>query len=844
MADYDFKAIEARWARRWEESGDGRTDWDSEREPCYVLSMFSYPSGDKLHLGHWYNYVPADTYARFERMRGRNVFQPVGFDSFGLPAENYAIKCGVHPGLHTDANIKVIREQLRTLTPMYDWRSELATHTPTYYKWTQWLFLTLLRHGLAYRSAMPVNWCPSCQTVLANEQVTDGCCERDGSEVERRNLTQWCFRITKYADRLIDNLAGLDWPEETKKKQINWVGRSHGADVVFAVPASDVHGDLPAGTETLAGGDVSLRVFTTRPDTLFGVTYMALAPEHPLAEILADDAHREGVREYRRQAARLSEVDRQSTDRPKTGVHTGALAVNPVNGERVPVLVADYVLATYGTGAVMAVPAHDERDFAFAQELDLPVRRVIIAPGESDAATLVEAHTGDGAMVNSGGYDGQPNREAGAAIVAELETRGLGRLTIQYRLRDWIISRQRYWGAPIPIVHCPVCGEVPVPEDQLPLELPAVENYRPEGMSPLAAAEEWMATPCPQCGGDARRDADTMDTFVCSSWYYLRYFQPNREDAAFDFELLKRWMPVAMYVGGADHAYGHLIYSRFINMVLYDLGLVPSEEPFATLRHQGMITRDGTKMSKSKGNTVVPAEYLERYGTDCLRTYLMFGFAFAEGGDWTDDGIDGIWRYLSRVWRLVQAAIEARSPAGDAGDDAVPIPAEERDARWRTLRVVLHNSIKGCTQDVERFQFNTALSRLMELTNALYAYAGRNVLSLDDDHAAEALRSLIKMLAPFAPSLGAELWSTLGEGDNVFDDPWPTWNPAFLVGDIVTYVIQINGKIRERMDAARDADRDAVGAEARTCGRIPELLGDSVIRKVIVVPNKLVNFVI
>ncbi len=844
MADYDFKTIEERWARRWQETDDGAMDRDSDREPCYVLSMFSYPSGDKLHLGHWYNYVPADTYARFERMRGRNVFQPVGFDSFGLPAENYAIKCGVHPGVHTAENIKVIREQLKTLAPMYDWSSELATHTPVYYKWTQWLFLKMLENGLAYRSAMPVNWCPSCQTVLANEQVVDGCCERDGSEVERRNLTQWCFRITEYADRLIDNLADLDWPEETKKKQINWVGRSHGAEVVFAVPRDRIAGDLPEGTETLENGDVALRVFTTRPDTLYGVTYMAVAPEHPLAEALADADHLEGVRTYKREAGRLSEVDRQSTDRPKTGVHTGAVAVNPVNGEEVPVLVADYVLATYGTGAVMAVPGHDERDFAFAGELELPVRKVILAEGEDPAAPMDEAYTGDGSMINCDDeYAGRPNREAGGAIVAALEERSLGKATIQYRLRDWIISRQRYWGAPIPVVHCPDCGEVPLPEDQLPLELPDVENYRPEGMSPLASAEEWMATECPKCGGAATRDPDTMDTFVCSSWYYLRYLQPNRDDAPFDLETLAPWMPVHMYVGGADHAYGHLIYSRFVNMALFDQGLVPSEEPFRALRHQGMITRDGAKMSKSKGNTVVPADYLDRYGTDCLRTYLMFGFAFAEGGDWTDEGIDGIWRYLNRVARLVDAAVEGRSPAGDAGDAAAPIPTDEAEARWKALRVVMHNSIKGCTQDVERFQFNTALSRLMELTNALYAYAGQNVLTLDDPHAAEAVGVLVRMLAPFAPYMGAELWERLGNG-HVFDAEWPAWDEAHLVADTVTYVVQINGKIRERLEAPRDADREAVGEQAKVCGRIPELLGDAEIRKVIVVPNKLVNIVI
>ncbi|MBU0743241.1 leucine--tRNA ligase [bacterium] len=844
MSEYDFREIEERWRKRWEETRHDETDHVSDRPRCYCLSMYSYPSGDRLHLGHWYNYVPADTWARFKRMRGFNVFQPVGFDSFGLPAENYAIKCGVHPGVHTAENIRIIREQLKTLGPMYDWRSELATHTPEYYKWTQWLFLTLYRNGLAYRAAMPVNWCPSCQTVLANEQVVDGACERDGAEVERRNLTQWCFRITRYADRLIDNLASLDWPEETKKKQINWIGRSHGAEVVFTVPAGTVDGALPAGTETDAAGGALLRVFTTRPDTLYGVTYMALAPEHPLVAALTDEAHRSGVSDYRRKAQRLSEVDRQSTDRPKTGVHTGAVAVNPVNGERVPVLVADYVLATYGTGAVMAVPAHDERDFAFAAELGLPVRRVILAPGGDPEAPLEAAYTEPGSMLNSGEHDGMDSVEGGRRIVESLAARGLGAATIQYRLRDWIISRQRYWGAPIPIVHCAHCGEVPVPDEQLPVLLPEVAEYRPRGKSPLAACASYMNTRCPQCGEPARRDPDTMDTFVCSSWYFLRYLEPGLDTAPFRRETLAKWFPIEMYVGGADHAYGHLIYARFINMVLYDLGLVPSEEPFRSLRHQGMITRNGEKMSKSKGNTVVPADYLANYGTDTLRTYLMFGFAFAEGGDWTDDGIDGVWRYLNRVWRLIDAAQDGHSPAGDAPADAVPLAPDDTRRRWPRLRRVMHNSIKGCTQDIERFQFNTALSRLMELTNALYHYAGRDIVDLGDANFREGLEVLVRMLAPFAPHLGAELWERLGGGTSVFDATWPQWREEYLIADSITYVIQINGKIRERMEASRDAERGQLEREALSHGRIPELIGDKTVRKVIVIPNKLVNIVV
>jgi len=843
MADYAFQEIEQRWREHWARTGHDQVDWNSDKPKCYCLSMFSYPSGDKLHLGHWYNYVPADTWARYRRQRGDNVFQPVGFDSFGLPAENFAIKCGVHPGAHTAENIAFIREQLRTLGPMYDWRSELATHTPEYYAWTQWLFLTLFEHGLAYRAAQPVNWCDSCQTVLANEQVDDGVCERCKSEVVRKNLTQWCFRITRYADRLIDNLPALDWPEETKKKQTAWIGRSHGAEVVFAArPAAGAA--APGSADTLADGSLALRVFTTRPDTLFGVTYLALAPEHPLVDVLTGAEHREGVAAYRRQSSRLSEVDRQSSDRPKTGVPTGATAVNPVNGEAVPILVADYVLAGYGTGAVMAVPAHDERDFAFAAALGLPVRRVILPAGAAPDAPLDEAWTGPGLMTASGAYNGCDSEQGARLVVADLEARGSGRATVQYRLRDWLISRQRYWGAPIPIIHCPTCGEVPVPRDRLPVLLPDDVDFRPRGKAPLASSEAFMAVDCPSCGGPARRDPDTMDTFVCSSWYFLRYPEPGLRDAPFRYETLRKWLPVDMYVGGADHACGHLIFSRFITMVLHDLGLVPVEEPFARLRHQGMITRDGEKMSKSKGNTVVPADYLERYGTDTLRAYLMFGFAFAEGGDWTDEGIDGIWRYLNRVWRLVDAVLDDRSPAGDAPVDAAAMTDEQAAARWPQLRLVRHNSVRGCTQDLERFQFNTALSRLMELTNALYQYCGRERPRPGDADFRDALTSLVQMLAPFAPHLGAELWQRLGREGSVFDHPWPAWRDEFLVADTVTYVIQINGKIRERMEAPRDADAGQVERDALAHGRVPELVGSGPVRKVVVVPGKLVNIVV
>jgi leucyl-tRNA synthetase len=843
---YDFKSIENNWRKKWADSDHDLTDLDAndDRKSTYCLSMFSYPSGDKLHLGHWYNYVPADTWARFRRMCGDNVFQPVGFDSFGLPAENYAIKCGVHPHTHTEENICVIRDQLKTLGAMYDWRSELATHRPEYYKWTQWLFLQLYKNDLAYRDDSPVNWCTSCQTVLANEQVVDGYCERCDNSVESKKLTQWKFRITKYADRLIDDLEVLDWPEETKKKQLSWIGRSNGAEVNFIVPVESAHGDLPEDTEFDENGNIVLRVFTTRPDTLFGVTYMALAPEHPLSVHLTEKDKVSEVKKYIQDATKLSEVDRQGSDLKKTGIHTGTFAVNPVNGEEIPILIADYVIASYGTGAVMAVPAHDQRDFEFSIELNLPMKRVILGADQDSNLEMKEAWTEDGLMVNSSEYNGQQNRCAGEEIIVALSESNQGKQTIQYRLRDWLVSRQRYWGSPIPIIHCPKCGEVPVPEDQLPLELPSDVDYKPKGKSPLESSDSYMNVECPECGGDARRDSDTMDTFVCSSWYFLRYFKPNLDDSMFLKSDTLKWMPIEMYVGGADHAYGHLIFSRFITKVLHDLGYLGFEEPFKALRHQGMITRDGQKMSKSKGNTVVPADYLEDYGTDTLRTYLMKGFAFAEGGDWTDNGIEGIHKFLTRVWRLTHSAL-AHQPLGQDMGDGVPLISEsEREKRWPKLRVVLHNSIMACTRDLERFQFNTAVSKLMELNNALREYSATDAVSLDDPYFKEALINLIQMLSPFAPHFGAELWDRVGGIGSVFDSSWPQHNDAYLVSDTVIYVIQINGKIREKMEASKSTPKDEIEKEAMTIGRIPELIGDNQIRKVIVVPGKLVNIVI
>ncbi|MFH1842825.1 MAG: leucine--tRNA ligase [bacterium] len=844
MASYDFAGIEAKWQQRWRDEKYHETDLSRSDNKCYCLVMFPYPSGEKLHLGHWMSYVPVDAWARFRRMQGYNVFQPIGFDSFGLPAENFAIKCGVHPRIHTEENMVFIREQLHSLGAMHDWSCEVATHRPDFYRWTQWLFLQLFHHDLAYRAAMPVNWCNSCQTVLANEQVSDGACERCKSQVERQNRTQWCFRITAYADRLIDDLDRVEWPEETVKKQRSWIGRSVGAEVEFQVPAMSLSGELPEGWERDEDGGVNLRVFTTRPDTLFGATYMVIAPEHPLVSALTSQDNRDAVTDYVRRARLLSEVDRASGSLEKSGVPTGAVAINPVNGESIPIWVADYVLASYGTGAVMAVPAHDTRDFEFAQTFSLPIRKVILAPGDEPDSPLTEAYTESGTMLQSGEFNGLANGEGGKRIVAELAAENRGRAAVQYRLRDWLVSRQRFWGAPIPIVHCPDCGEVPVPEEELPVELPDDVDFRPTGVSPLASSESFMAVSCPKCGQPARRDPDTMDTFVCSSWYYLRYPCTDETERPFSPEKMQSWLPVDQYVGGSDHACGHLIFSRFVTKVLHDLGHLQFDEPFLRLNHQGMILSDGEKMSKSKGNVVSPDGYLEQYGTDALRAYMMKGFAFSEGGDWSDEGLEGVFRYLQRVWRLVEAALTGTSPAGDATADPPLLTAAEAEERGAELRCVMHNSIKGCSVDTERFQFNTAISRLMELTNALYAYAGRSRVGLDDQRYREGIEILVKMLAPFAPHLGEELWTRIGGEGHVFAQQWPEWDEAALTRATVTMVVQINGKIRERMEVPVDADRESVAEQAQAHGRIPDLLADQTIRKVIVVPNKLVNIVV
>jgi len=816
-----FKKIEQKWKKYWEDHKTYQVDLDKPGRKIYCLVMFPYPSADKLHLGHWFNYGPADTWSRFKRLNGYHVFQPMGFDAFGLPAENYAIKTGVHPQETTRANVDFIRNQLKEIGAMYDWRHEVDTSSPDYYKWTQWLFLQFYKKGLAYREKAAVNWCPSCQTVLANEQVHEGFCERCGTAVDKKFLTQWFLRITSYAERLLSGLDRIQWPEKTKLMQLNWIGKSLGTDIVFEIDSDPKE---------------KVTVFTTRPDTLFGATYLVLAPEHPLvAKITTPDKTRD-VESYITQAARISDIDRVSTVREKTGVFTGTYAVNPVNNTRIPVWIADYVLITYGTGAIMAVPAHDERDFEFAKKFNIDIIKVILEPGTKMEDPLTMAYTGEGTMINSGSYQGLPSGEGSEKISADLEEKGIGKRTIKYKFRDWLISRQRYWGAPIPIIFCKKCGEVPVPEEHLPVLLPYDVDFKPKGVPPLATSEEFYHTTCPVCHGDAKREVDTMDTFVDSSWYFLRYTSSRLQDKAWDYDLVKAWLPVDQYIGGVDHATMHLLYARFFVMALYDMGLVPFEEPFQKLVHQGIIKGpDGMRMSKTRGNVINPEEFLQKFGSDVFRVYLMFGFDFQAGGPWDDSGIAAIDKFLNRVWRLVKnnrALLLAENNNGEEGEQE------------SSLLRVLHHSIKGVTNDTERFHFNTAISRIMELVNELYRYTGEVLPEkINVSLLSKSVKDLIILLAPFAPHLTEELWEMAGGPSSVFDQQWPAFDEKYLIQDEITWVIQINGKIRERTQAKTDLTEAEAKDLALKTGRIPELLAELKIRKVIVVPRKLINIV-
>lgn len=785
MGNYST-AIDKKWQDKWAESGLYKFDPNKEGEKLYVLEMFSYPSGSQLHAGHWFNYGPVDSWARFKRMQGYNVFQPMGFDAFGLPAENFAIKTGIHPQDSTIKNIAKMEEQLKAMGAMFNWENEVVTCSPEYYKWTQWLFLKLYEKGLAYRKKAPVNWCPSCQTVLANEQVVDGACERCSTEVTKKDLTQWFFKITDYADELLDKLDGLDWPEKTVSMQKHWIGRSTGSQVNFKVKDSDLNFD----------------VFTTRVDTLCGVSYVVLAPENPLVDEIVSAEQKEAVENYKEEAKKQSDIERQSISREKTGVFTGAYAIHPLTGKEVPIWVGDYVLATYGTGAVMAVPAHDERDFAFAEKFNLPINRVIEAKDGSETTLPFCEH---GILVNSGEFDGLTTDEAKEKIVEKLASMGLGEKKVNFRLRDWLVSRQRYWGAPIPVIYCEECGIVPVPESQLPVELPYDVEFDPDGKSPLAKSEAFVNTTCPHCGKPAKRETDTLDTFVCSSWYYLRYPDNKNTEAPFNPELINKMLPVDKYVGGPEHACMHLLYARFITKALRDMGYLNFDEPFTSLTHQGLILGpDGLKMSKSKGNTISPDDYIKEYGADVFRMYLMFGFAYTEGGAWSDDGIKSVNRFVERIERIIDTAREAISKGEN--NKTTMDKAEKELNYWR------HNTIKSVTDDTDKLQFNTAIARMMEFINALSKYTQEKEMNLD--FLKDVVSDYLRLLAPFAPHFSEEQWSLLGNSYSIFNEAWPKFDPKALVKDEVEIAIQVNGKIKNKIMVSSDLDEEGIKAAA------------------------------
>lgn len=862
---YDPEAIETKWQEVWErertfvvENPTGEElQAGKGRESTYVLEMFPYPSGS-AHMGHVKNYTMGDVIARFRRHQGQRVLHPMGYDAFGLNSENVAIQTGEHPAAFTERAIATINRQLRRLGVSIDWSRELATCRPEYYKWTQWLFIQFYNKGLAFKKEAPVNWCPSCQTVLANEQVIQGHCERCDSLVEAKKLRQWFFRITDYAERLLQDFDKLEsWPERVITMQRNWIGRSEGANVVFTIAPRGVMPGSSAGSGGAAAGDAAagheITVFTTRPDTLFGATFFILAPEHPLVEeLVRGSAEEEEVTRYVARAMATSAIERASIEKEKTGVFTGRYAVNPVNGALIPVYVADYVLMEYGTGAVMAVPGHDERDYAFARKYGLPVVEVVTSPPEfkDEHGELIAAYPGDGVLVNSGPFDGLSKAEGIRRVTEWLKERGKADFAVNYKLRDWLLSRQRYWGCPIPIIYCETCGEMPVPEKDLPVLLPDISDYAPKGKSPLAAAEHFINTTCPRCGGPARRDPDTMDTFVDSSWYYLRYASPWRDDVAFDRAAVDYWLPVDQYIGGVEHAILHLMYSRFFTKVLYDLGLVGFEEPFKNLFTQGMIYYKGAKMSKSKGNVVNPDEHVARYGADSLRSYIMFMGPGESDVEWNDQGIEGINRFLNRVWRLVTDAVEAgwfTAPEGAAPGTLGPLPAAESlQPAARALLVKTNQVIAKVTVDIaERFHFNTALAAIMELNNeitsakaaALQATAeGRRVL-------AEAIEMLVRLLEPFAPHMGAELWEMMGR-ERIWDVPWPEPDPAFLEHDTVELAVQVNGKVRDRLVVGAGAGEAEVIAAAKALPGVARHLQGKAVAKEIVVPGKLVNLVV
>ena len=813
---YTPREIEPKWQEKWAADRSYEVAEDNSRPKWYALTMFPYTSGD-LHIGHWYAMAPADVHARFKRMQGYNVLHPMGFDAFGLPAENAAIKRGIHPFTWTMQNVENMRRQLKSIGACYDWSREVITCLPEYYRWTQWLFLKLHEGGLAYRAKAPVNWCPNCQTVLANEQVAEGGkCERCSTSVTKQDREQWFFRITNYAEELLDH-SKIEWPERIEIMQKNWIGKSEGVEISFGLDCSNVE-------------ESQIRVFTTRPDTVFGVTFLVLAPEHPLVAKLTAPEYRAKVEEYIANSKRQTEIERLSTEREKTGTFIGAHATNKLTGEQIPIWTGDYVLLSYGTGAVMGVPAHDSRDFGFAKRFGIPIRMVIAPPGWS-GQELEEAYVEPGVMVNSGDFDGMPSETGKEAIADFMENKGYGKRVVRYHLHDWLISRQRYWGAPIPIIYCNVCGIVPVPETDLPVLLPPDADFRPAGESPLKYCQSFVNTNCPKCKAPARRETDTMDTFMCSSWYFLRYASPHYDEGPFDAEALEYWLPVDQYTGGAEHAVMHLLYARFFIKAIRDVGLVDFDEPFTRLFNQGIIIAQRQKMSKSRGNVVNPDNYVSELGADAVRAYLMFIGPWEQGGDWDDSGINGMSRWLNRVWNLALQGQEATLPS------EAPDQRAAKDLRHRT-----HKTIKKVTEDLGRFRYNTMLASLMEFSNHLAKVLSEK--SVDSSSWQEATDTLLLLLAPTAPHLCEELWTRTGHPYSIHKQPFPKWDEELAAEEQTTLVIQINGKLRDKVTVPASITETEAQELALSQPRVKAFLEGKQVTSVIYVPQKLVNLVV
>ncbi len=820
---YDFKAIEEKWQKKWLDEKAFAISEDSSKPKYYALEMFPYPSGN-LHMGHVRNYSIGDVVARYKKMQGFNVLHPMGWDSFGLPAENAAIKNGTPPAEWTWKNIDNMRAQLQRLGFAIDWDREVATAKEDYYKFTQWMFLQLFKNNLAYKKKSFVNWCPSCQTVLANEQVVNGKCDRCKSEVGKRDLEQWFFKITDYAEKLLKDIDLLKgWPDKVKSMQTNWIGRSEGAEIKFKID----------------GSDKELTVYTTRPDTIFGVSYMVMAPEHPLvAELIKGRPEEEACLEFAKKVHGMSEIARNSTDTEKEGVFTGLYVVNPFNDKKIPLYLANYVFLDYGTGIVMGVPAHDQRDFDFAKKYNLPIKIVIQPEGQNmKSEDMTEAFAAEGIMENSGEFNGLDNREALKRIINYVEEKGIGERKVNFRLRDWLISRQRYWGAPIPVVYCDKCGTVPIPEDQLPVRLPENVKFTGQGKSPLSECEEFMNTTCPVCGGHAVRESDTMDTFVCSSWYFLRYCDPKNDKMPFDKSKTDYWMNVDQYIGGVEHAILHLLYARFFTKVLYDLGYVSCNEPFENLLTQGMVLKDGSKMSKSVGNVVSPDEIIEKYGADTARLFILFAAPPERDLDWNDTAVEGAYRFINRVWRAVEELKEYMT-----GGEVV---TESLNADEKKLHFAVNASIKKVTEDFERFSFNTAISSTMEMVNAIYQYK-ENTKPENYNGAliTETLNSLILLLSPIIPHAAQEMWELLGRNESLFEMSWPKYNEKALVVSEVEIVVQINGKIRDKIMISPDLTPAQMEEMARNDEGIKALVGDKQIVKIVAIPKKLINIVV